>query len=467
MDRPVFPPDTIPDPATAIEQLRDVNQSIDAVRHFTENIHTADGVLHNIPITVKDNITVADMPCTAGSHILENYRPVFDATAVTKVKDAGGFIAAKTNMDEFGFGTFSTNSAFETPKNPWNTDHVTGGSSGGAAALTAASPVPHLALGQSTGGSISAPAAFCGVVGLTPTYGKVSRYGLIDYANSLDKIGSLTQSVPGAALLLDVISGRDENDFTTTKTRGNHVTRLSPDAASKTIGCITELCNPEHLNGLQPTVASTVRDAAAELEACGATVEDVSIPVLNPDVMVAAYYIIAAAEASTNLAKFSGLRYGQQEDPEGNGFNEYFSRIRSTYFGEEAKRRILLGTYARMEGYRDKYYVKALKVRQKIIDAYKHAFSTYDVLVTPAMPLTAPTFDEAADLSPIETYAMDAVTIGPNLAGLPHMSLPIGFVNGLPVGIHLIADHFEEQTLLNTAYELEHALNLDTQVNVS
>ncbi|MDY6766295.1 MAG: amidase family protein [Candidatus Nanohaloarchaea archaeon] len=443
------------DEAAFFDHLQQVQEETRALRCTADALEHEDGRIAGLPVSAKDQICTTAFPTTAGSKILEDYRPVFDATVIQRVKAAGGALIGKTNMDEFGFGTFCTNSAYEVPRNPHDPDHVTGGSSGGAAALTAALDEPHIALAESTGGSISAPAAFCGVVGVTPTYGRVPRNGLIDYGNSLDKIGVMSQEVYGAALGLDIIAGRDEDDFTTVDRPTGFVDGLSPDVDGMRIGVPDQYLA---FDGLDEAVQQQFQDAVGTLEAHGATVETVDMEKLGREYAVPAYYIIAVSEASTNLARYCGMRYGKEGSPAGTGFNEYFSTVRTEHFGEEVKRRIMLGTYARMAGYREQYYVKALKVRQLIIDEFKAAFNDYDLLASPAMPITAPTFDAAAELSPAEVYAMDTLTVGPNLAGMPHASVPMDDIDGLPTGLHLIGDHFDEQSVLNGAAAAEQAL---------
>ncbi|MDY6766084.1 MAG: amidase family protein [Candidatus Nanohaloarchaea archaeon] len=436
------------------DHLQQVQEETQALRCTADELEHRTGRIHGLPVSVKDQICTQDFPTTAGSKILEPYQPVFDATVIKKVKAAGGALIGKTNMDEFGFGTFCTNSAYEVPRNPHATDHVAGGSSGGAAALTAALEYPHVALAESTGGSISAPAAFCGVVGVTPTYGRVSRHGLIDYGNSLDKIGTMSNTVYGAALGLDVIAGQDDRDLTTVDRPAGFADNLAADVEGMQIGVPQQYLQ---FDGLDDAVRDQFHTAVDTLEAAGATVEQVDMETIGRDYAVPAYYIIAVSEASTNLARYCGMRYGAEGDPSGTGFNDYFEQVRTEHFGGEAKRRIMLGTYARMAGYREQYYVKALKVRRLIIDEFRAAFNDVDVLAAPAMPITAPTFDEADNLSPAETYAMDTLTVGPNLAGMPHASVPMGRVDGMPVGMHLIGDHFDEQTVLDgaAAYEQE------------
>ncbi len=404
--------------------------------------------LSGLPFSVKDNICVKGMQSAAGSRILEGYKPPFDASCIGKIKNSGGAIAGKTNQDEFGFGTFSTNSGFEVPKNPLDPARSCGGSSGGAAGIIAASGMPQIAIGESTGGSISCPAAFCGVAGLTPTYGLVSRYGLIDYANSLDKIGVIAKSVWDIALGLSVIAGFDKKDSTSiNKEEEDYTKGLETDPKKMKIGV-----PKEYLENIDKKIEKVFWDGIKKLESMGASYKEVSLP--HTKYSLAAYYIIATAEASTNLAKFSGMRYGQEEEVSGN-FNEYFSLVRTKYFGEEAKRRILLGTYARMAGYRDQYYLKAMKVRTLVIQDFKKAFKEFDVLAAPTMPVVAPKFSEIKKLSPLEVYMMDILTVASNLAGVPMLSVPCGKVEGMPVGLHLMGDHLQEKRILQIGSELE------------
>lgn len=443
------------DPRSLQSHLNGIQNAYQPFRAVTEDFsHDGTGRLSGVPVSVKDQICTQDFPTTAGSKMLETYRPTFDATTVKRLRNDGAHIVGKTNMDEFGFGTFCANSAYEVPKNPHDTDRVVGGSSGGAGALTAAMEYPHIAIAESTGGSISAPAAFCGVVGVTPTYGRVSRHGLIDYGNSLDKIGTMAKTVYGAALGLDVIAGKDENDTTTVDRPTGFAENLENDVSGLSIGVPKQYME---YDGVDDAVREQVWAAITELEDQGAEYEEVDMPKLAKDYTVPAYYIVAVSEASTNLARYCGMRYGAEGDPVRKGFNEYFSEIRTDHFGKEVKRRIMLGTYARMAGYRDKYYLKALKVRRIVIEEFKQAFEQYDVLAAPTMPIIAPTFEEAEELSPLEVYAMDTLTVGPNIAGMPHVSIPCGTVEDMPVGMHLIGDHFEEQQVLDAAQTYQQA----------
>ncbi len=406
------------------------------------------GRLYGLPISVKDNICTKGMETTAGSRILKNYVPTFDATCVDKVLKEGAFILGKTAMDEFGFGTFSVNCAYGVPKNPLDKERSCGGSSGGASCITLASDFPHVAIAESTGGSISCPAAFTGTVGITPTYGRVSRYGLIDYANSLDKIGCIGKTVYDTALLLSVISGEDSYDSTVLKGNDTDFTKhCVEDVKGLRIGVPRE-----YFENIDGKVTKIIWDAIKLLESHGATYEEVSLP--HTKYALPAYYIIAMAEASTNLAKFCGIRYGLQTPIDGN-YDKYFSEIRTCAFGEEAKRRILLGTFTRMAGYRDAYYLKALKVRTKVIDDFKRAFKSCDVLAAPTMPIVAPKFSEISKLEPIQNYMMDILTVAPNLAGIPMISVSAGLVGGLPVGLHLMSDHLQEEKIIRAAYTFE------------
>lgn len=408
----------------------------------------AKGKLYGLPISVKDNICTKDIRTTAGSKILNSYTPPFDATAVERSKNEGSVIIGKTVMDEFGFGTFSVNSAYGIPKNPLDTDRSCGGSSGGASCLTLAANFPHIALAESTGGSISCPAAFTGTVGLTPTYGRVSRWGLIDYANSLDKIGVIAKNVYDVALMLSMIVGNDPYDSTSLNLPAEDFTKyLKTDVKGLKIGV-----PKEYFNDVDDKVVKIIWGAIKKLEDEGATYKEISLP--HTKYALPSYYIIAVSEASTNLAKYVGMRYGLHLALQGN-FDEYFSAVRSNGFGEEAKRRIILGTFARMAGYRDAYYLKALKVRTKVIEDFKKAFSKFDVLAAPTMPVVAPRFDEIKKLSPLETYMMDVLTVAPNLAGIPMISVPAGEIKGLPVGLHLMGDHLQEKRILQVANAFE------------
>jgi aspartyl-tRNA(Asn)/glutamyl-tRNA(Gln) amidotransferase subunit A len=433
-----------------LKELKEKNEGLSFMREIEEGEENS-GELENIPFLVKDAICTQGTVTSAGSKMLKDYRPPFDATVVERLKDSGGKFYGKTNMDEFGFGTFSTNCAFDTPKNPHDEERVVGGSSGGAGAAVAALDYPLVSVGESTGGSITNPASYNGVVGVTPTYGRVSRYGLVDYANSLDKIGVLAKTVFGAAKGLEIIAGEDDNDQTTSSEEVTQYSDLEEKENLK-IGVPKQMIE---VDGIEDGVRENFEVSLEKLEEIG-DVQRVDMPLLSADVTLPAYYIIAMAEASTNLAKFSGMRYGFEKDPEDfEDFNEYFSEVRSDGFGDEVKRRILLGTYIRKAGYRDQYYIKAAKVRTKIINSFEEAFEEYDVLVTPSMPNIAPKIEEAESLSPAEMYAMDSMTVGPNLAGVPQVSVPNGESEGMPTGLQFLGPQFEEEKLLDIAYSFE------------
>ncbi len=430
-----------------LEKARKLDREYDFFVAIAEKLEAQKkGKLYPIPISVKDCICTKGMQTTAGSRILEGYVPIFDATCVEKIKNEGGSIAGKTQQDEFGFGTFSVNSGYKIPKNPHDPSRSCGGSSGGAAGFTAAIGMPHIALAESTGGSISCPASFCGVAGLTPTYGLVSRYGLIDYANSLDKIGCMAINITDIALLLSVISGKDEKDPTSSLSRQEDYTKLHGTLKGLRIAVPKEYFN------IDERISRHVWDSIYLLEKEGAKYDEITLP--STELGLASYYIIATSEASTNLAKYCGMRYGRQDAVEGN-FNDYFSSIRGKYLGREAKRRILLGTFSRMAGYKDKYYIKALQARKVIIDEFNKAFSKHDIIIAPAMPITAPRFGEIEKLTPLDHYKMDILTVCPNMAGIPHISMPCGKERGMPVGMHMMTPHFQEKKLLDAAYGFE------------
>lgn len=400
------------------------------------------GRLYGVPVSVKDALCTKRVETTGGSKILKNYKPTFDATVIKRIKDEGGVIIGKTCMDEFGLGGFSTNCAYKVPKNPCDKDRVAGGSSGGAAVVTRALDTPHIAIAESTGGSISSPASFCGVHGLTPTYGRVSRYGLLDYANSLDKIGVMAKSISDIALTMNVIAGFDERDMTSRQEEVPDYTKTK-SVKGMTLGVPKEYFG----KGVKKEVSDLVWKGIKGLEDKGVKIKELSLKLTKYS--LPSYYIAAMSEVSTNLAKFCGMRYGFELPLKKEGFNKYFSRVRSVGFGSEAKRRIILGTYARMSGYRSKYYLKAMKVRTLVINDFKKAFKKVDALAAPTMPVIAPRFEEVEELSPLEAYKMDLLTVGPNLAGVPHLSTPCGESRGMPVGMHLIANHLEEKKLIS------------------
>jgi aspartyl-tRNA(Asn)/glutamyl-tRNA(Gln) amidotransferase subunit A len=407
-----------------------------------------DGPLAGTTVAVKDNISTEGLRTTCGSRMLEDYVPPYDATVVSRLKDAGATIVGKANMDEFGMGTTTETSHFGATDNPAAPGHVPGGSSGGSAAAVAAGEAD-LALGSDTGGSVRCPAAFCGVVGIKPTYGLVSRYGLVAYGNSLEQIGPFGETVEDAAELLDVIAGSDERDATTRETPleddASYADAATGDVDGLRIGVPTEL-----LEGADEGVVETFWDALGELEDRGAEYHEVSLP--SVEHAVEAYYVIAMSEASSNLARFDGVRYGRSGGYEGN-WNEAFAKAREEGFGDEVKRRILLGTYALSAGYHDKYYKKAQDARAWVKQDFDDALSEADVLASPTMPVPPFELGESLD-DPLQLYLADANTVPVNLADLPAISVPAGETDGLPVGLQLIGPAFGEEQLIRAASAL-------------
>lgn len=419
-----------------------LKQLLDLKKSFENKDSKYYGKLFGVPVTVKDAICVKGIESKAGSKILKGYKPLFDATVIERARREGAIILAKTTQDEFGFGTFSTHT-IKVPKNPFDNSRSCGGSSGGAAGFTAFTKSYHVAIGESTGGSIACPACFCGSVGFTPTYGLVSRFGLIDYANSLDKIGAIGKCLNDATLLLEVISGLDEKDSTS----------LSNGFERKEVVIKRIAVVKDFFDNSDDEVKKVIQEKINELKKFY-VVDSVSLP-QNVKYALSAYYVIATCEASTNLAKLSGLRYGAQGEVEGKHFDDYFSEIRSKEFSEETKRRIILGTFARMSGFRDAYYLKAMKVRTKLIEEFNKAFEKYDLLIYPTMPTLAPKFSEIEKLTPMQNFAMDLCTVPSNLAGFPHISINAGFVNNIPVGLMIVAPHLEEKRLYSLAKVIE------------
>ncbi|WP_276257297.1 Asp-tRNA(Asn)/Glu-tRNA(Gln) amidotransferase subunit GatA [Haloglomus litoreum] len=420
-----------------------------------------DGPLAGATVAVKDNISTEGVRTTCGSAMLADYVPPYDATVVERLKDAGATVVGKTNMDEFGMGTTTETSAFGPTDNPAAPGRVPGGSSGGSAAAVAAGQAD-FALGSDTGGSIRCPAAFCGVVGIKPTYGLISRYGLVAYANSLEQIGPIARDVEGAATVLDAIAGPDERDATTRHdTRedlvddfgGQHPadTTTYADAADGevdglSVGVVTDL-----VEGADEAVVETFEAALDDLRGAGATVHEVSLP--SVETAVQAYYVIAMSEASSNLARFDGVRYGHSGGYDGD-WNETFAKAREEGFGEEVKRRILLGTYALSAGYHDKYYKQAQDARAWVKQDFDEAFESADVLASPTMPV--PPFELGESLSdPLQMYLADANTVPVNLANLPAISVPAGETDRGPVGLQLVGPAFGEETIIRAGSALE------------
>ncbi|MDN5294335.1 MAG: aspartyl-tRNA(Asn)/glutamyl-tRNA(Gln) amidotransferase subunit [Eubacteriales bacterium] len=407
------------------------------------------GPLEGIPAAIKDNICTEGVLTTCSSKMLHNFVPPYDATVMRKLKAAGVVMVGKANMDEFAMGSSTENSRFFPTKNPWDMGRVPGGSSGGSAAAVAAGEAIY-ALGSDTGGSIRQPASFCGVVGMKPTYGRVSRYGLVAFASSLDQIGPLTKDVRDCALVLGAIAGHDPMDSTSVPHPvPDYTASLEKGIKGMRIGIPREYFG----EGIDAGVKEAVKKAIATLEDLGATCEETSLP--HTDYALPAYYIIAPAEASSNLARYDGVRYGYRDET-AEDVVTMFMRTRSEGFGTEVKRRIMLGTYTLSSGYYDAYYLKALKVRTLIKQDFDRALEKFDLLVTPTSPTVAFRFGERA-ADPLQMYLSDICTISVNLAGVPAISVPCGLVDGLPVGLQFIGRPFAEETILQAAYAFEQA----------
>ncbi|VWX35140.1 Asp-tRNA(Asn)/Glu-tRNA(Gln) amidotransferase subunit GatA [Exiguobacterium oxidotolerans] len=402
--------------------------------------------LFGLPIGVKDNIVTKGMTTTCGSKFLENFVPAHDATVVERLHEAGAITIGKLNMDEFAMGSSNENSAYKPVRNPWNTKHVPGGSSGGSAAAVAAGEVL-FSLGSDTGGSIRQPAAYCGVVGLKPTYGLVSRFGLVAFASSLDQIGPLTRTVEDNAYLLSAIAGHCDMDSTSANVdRIDYTKALTGDIKGLKIAVPKEYFG----EGVSQSVKDNIRAAIKKLESLGATVDEVSLP--NSKYALATYYLLASSEASSNLARFDGIRYGVRA--EADALEDVFKYSRAQGFGDEVKRRIMLGTYALSSGYYDAYYKKAQQARTLIKKDFDDVLANYDVIIGPTAP--TPAFELGAQNDdPVTMYANDILTIPINLAGVPAISVPAGLVDGLPVGLQIIGKHFDEATIYRAAHAFE------------
>ncbi len=445
-------------------RVRDVEPQIGAMLTVVEEEALADArdlmsttpgcrrALQGVPIAIKDNICTRGIRTTCGSRILERFVPPYDATVVQRLRDAGAIVIGKTNLDEFAMGSSTENSAFGATRNPWDTGRVPGGSSGGSAAAVAALETP-LALGSDTGGSIRQPASLCGVVGLKPTYGLVSRYGLVAYASSLDQIGPIARNVRDAALLLSVIAGPDPHDATCAQSAvPDYVASCGPDIRGLRVGVPREY----YASGVDPRVASAVRNAVQTMCSLGAVAEECSMPATA--YCLAAYYIIAPSEASSNLARYDGIRYGHRSarSVTADGHVGLMERTRAEGFGAEVIQRIMVGTYALSAGYYDEYYGRAQQVRTLIGRDFQQAFSRYDILVTPTSPVTAFRLGERSD-DPLAMKLADVCTLPANMAGVPGISVPCGFADGLPIGLQMMAAPFAEATLFRAAYAYEQA----------
>ncbi|GGG81239.1 Asp-tRNA(Asn)/Glu-tRNA(Gln) amidotransferase subunit GatA [Paenibacillus radicis (ex Gao et al. 2016)] len=405
------------------------------------------GLLFGLPAGIKDNIVTEGLLTTCASQFLSNYNPIYDATSVAKLKSAQSVTIGKLNMDEFAMGGSNENSSFYPTRNPWNTDYVPGGSSGGSAASVAAGQV-YFSLGSDTGGSIRQPAAYCGIVGLKPTYGLVSRYGLVAFASSLDQIGPLTKNVEDSAYVLQAIAGFDGKDSTSANVSiPDYTSALTGDVKGLRIGVAKEYLG----EGIDPEVKEAVLNALKVYESLGATWEEVSLP--HTEYAIATYYLLASSEASSNLARFDGVRYGVRADNPDNLIDLY-RKSRSQGFGPEVKRRIMLGTYALSSGYYDAYYLKAQKVRTLIKQDFDQVFSKFDVIMGPTAPTTAFRIGEQVG-DPLTMYLNDICTIPVSLAGVPAISIPCGSSNGLPIGLQIIGKAFDESTVLRAAHAFE------------
>ncbi|MCI5641332.1 MAG: Asp-tRNA(Asn)/Glu-tRNA(Gln) amidotransferase subunit GatA [Lachnospiraceae bacterium] len=469
--------------AKEVTVVQAVQESLDAIAQKEEKVHsfvTVDregalkkaeevqkkidageltGPLAGVPVAIKDNMCTEGLLTTCSSKILGNFIPTFTAEAVKKLEQAGAVIIGKTNMDEFAMGSTTETSAFGVTKNPWNTEHVPGGSSGGSCAAVAAEECSY-ALGSDTGGSIRQPSSFCGVTGIKPTYGTVSRYGLIAYGSSLDQIGPVAKDVTDCATILETISAHDPKDSTSVERQDTDFTSaLVDDVKGMKIGIPKDYFGA----GLDPEVKEAVLQAAKELEKKGAIVEEFDLSLV--EYAIPAYYVIACAEASSNLARFDGVKYGYRTS-EYDGLHQMYKKSRSEGFGAEVKRRIMLGSFVLSSGYYDAYYLKALRTKALIKKAFDEAFAKYDLILGPAAPTTAPALGESLS-DPLKMYLGDIYTISVNLAGLPGISVPCGKDSkGLPIGLQLIGDCFQEKKLIRAAYayeqtrEYEHCQNL-------
>lgn len=459
--REITPADIVRDVAASIAAQNEtigayLSWDVDAAIAEAEKADLS-GPLGGVPIAIKDNINVTGQPCTCGSKILnENYRAPYDATSIKQLRAAGAVPFGRLNMDEFAMGSSTENSALGITRNPWDTGRIPGGSSGGSAS-SVASGTAIAALGSDTGGSIRQPAALCGVVGVKPTYGRVSRFGLVAFASSLDQIGTLTKTVEDSALLLNHLCGYDPRDSTSlNESVPDFTTALGKDIKGLRIGLPKEY----FISGIHPAVSEAAHAAIKQFESLGAHIEEISLP--HTDAGVATYYILAPAEASANLARFDGVRYGHRTANAEDIHDHYFSS-RAEGFGPEVKRRILLGTYVLSSGYYDAYYLKAQRARTLIRRDFEEAFAKVDVIISPTAPSPAHKMGELKN-NPLQAYLEDVFTIPANLAGLPALSVPSGFANEggkkLPVGIQIIGKALDEMTMLRTAHAFEQATGL-------
>ena len=433
----------------------DVNsKAIDQAKIIDKKIKSGErvGKCFGMPLSIKDNICIKNSKTTCASKMLEHFFAPYDATVISKLKEQDAIFVGKTNLDEFAMGLSTEFSAFGPSKNPWNTEYVPGGSSGGSAVSVSAFECIG-SLGSDTGGSVRNPSSFCSVVGFKPTYGLVSRFGLISYANSIEQIGPIARTVKDTAFLLNIISGHDTNDNTTINL-GNQdfLNGIESGINGKKIGIIKEMIG----EGIDPTVLSATKQAISKLESCGAICEEISIEMVKYS--VAAYYTITATEAGSNLARYDNLRYGYDFPVEGYEFNSYISKAR-TKFGPEVIRRMILGGFVPSSGQAGKYFLKALKVKSKLTKEVLDAFKKYDYLVAPTVPILPFKIGEKID-DPVALFLVDINTVLANLTGVPSISVPFSFANGLPIGIQLLAKHNDDKSLLRAAYALERTVKL-------
>lgn len=430
------------------------DDAVDQAREIDKKIKSGEkvGDCFGMPISIKDNMCIKDSKTTCASKMLENFVAPYDATVITKLKQQDAIFVGKVNMDEFAMGLTTEFSAFGPSKNPWNIEHVPGGSSGGSAVSVSAFECI-ASLGSDTGGSVRNPASFCSVVGYKPTYGLISRYGLISYANSIEQIGPLTRTVKDTAFMLNIISGLDTNDNTTIDNKNeDYLSGIDSGVEGKKIGIIKEMIG----EGIDPAVLSATNDAVSKLESLGAICEEVSLDMVKYS--VAAYYTITATEAGSNLARYDNLRYGYDFPLEGYEFNSYISKARRN-FGPEVTRRMIIGGFVPSAGHAGKYFLKALKVKSKLTKEVNEAFKKYDLLIAPTVPILPFKLGEKID-DPVSLFLVDINTVTANLTGKPAISIPYSNSNGLPIGIQLMADSLQDKLLLQAAHALEQTVTL-------
>ena len=428
----------------AVDQAREIDKKIKSGAKV--------GSCFGMPISIKDNICVKNSKTTCASKMLENFIAPYDATTITKLKEQDAIFVGKVNLDEFAMGLTTEFSAFGPSKNPWNTEYVPGGSSGGSAVSVSAFECI-ASLGSDTGGSVRNPASFCSTVGYKPTYGLISRYGLISYANSIEQIGPLTRTVKDAAFMLNIISGLDENDNTTVDNKNtDYLSGIDSGIEGKKVGIIKEMIG----DGIDPKVLSATKDAISKLECLGATCEEVSLDMVKYS--VAAYYTITATEAGSNLARYDNIRYGYDFPVEGYEFNSYISKARRN-FGPEVKRRMMIGGFVPSAGHAGKYFLKAMKVKSKLTKEVNEAFRKFDLLISPTVPILPFKIGEKID-DPVSLFLVDINTVTANLTGKPAISIPFAITNGLPIGIQLMANSMNDELLLQAAHALENIVTL-------